>query len=85
MYYISDKFLLDETFFYKSITLNSGRLRVVICPLLKGPRHWKVVKQRLSHLGQGMSVIWDVRYWQISLYKVKLLTKNRRNLHQIRV
>ena len=42
------------------------------CPLLVGNL------KRLSHLGlnvlsaiHGMSAIWDVRYWEVSLYKNK--------------
>ena len=56
--------------------LNSGHLRVfkvlsVIkrCPLVGGGL------TKLSHLGQnilsaiqGMSAIWDIRYWEVSLY-----------------
>ena len=45
-----------------------------ICPLLRGVRYWEVVLQRLSYFGlnivsaiQGMSAIWDVGYWEVSL------------------
>ena len=61
--------------------LNSGHLRVLKslsvikrCPLLGGSL------QRLSRLGlnilsaiQGMPAIWDVRYWEVSLYIVHVL------------
>ena len=46
-----------------------------ICPLLRGVRYWEAILKRLSHLGlnalsaiQGMSAIWNVRYWEVSLY-----------------
>ena len=59
--------------------LNSGHLRVLKnvsfierCPLLRGNL------KKLSHLGlnvlpaiHGMSAIWDVRYWEVSLYGIK--------------
>ena len=55
--------------------LNSGNLQVFFCPLLKGVRYWEVVQQRFPQLGlnilpaiQGMSTIWDVGYWEFSLY-----------------
>ena len=47
-----------------------------ICPLLRVGRYWEVILKRLLHLGlkglsaiHGMSAIWDVRYWKVSMYE----------------
>ena len=72
--------------------LNSGNRRVLKkltvidrCPLLGGN-----FKKRLSHLGlidlstiQGISAIWDVRYWDVSLYLLNLLNGNSMKVHVI--
>ena len=41
---------------------------------MRGVRYWKVIYKRLSHLElnvfsaiHGMSAIWDIRYWKVSL------------------
>ena len=66
----------DPTYVFRlSKSLNSGHLRVLKnCPLLRGVRYWEVILKRLSHLGlnglsaiHGMSAIWDVHYWEVSL------------------
>ena len=51
-----------------------------MCLLLLGVPYWEVVQQRLSHLGlnilsaiEGMSTIWDVRYWDVSLSNLSIL------------
>ena len=65
--------------FQSTVTrLDSGHLRVlIIFPSLRAVHYWVAVQQRLSHLGlnilsaiQGMSAIWDIRYWEASLYKL---------------
>ena len=45
------------------------------CPFLRGVHYWEVILKRLSHLElnvlpaiQGMSAIWDVRYWEVALF-----------------
>ena len=49
-----------------------------ICPLLRGVHYWEVVQQRSSRLRlmysaiQGMSTIWDARYWEVSLYNNRI-------------
>ena len=42
---------------------------------MRGVRHWDLILKRLSHLRlsvlsaiHGMSAIWNVRYWEVSLY-----------------
>ena len=55
--------------------LNSGPLRdLKNLPVIE--RCYLLILKRLSHLGlnilsafHGMSAIWDVPYWEISLYK----------------
>ena len=56
--------------------LNSGHLRLLKdlsvierCPLLRGNLK-KISHLRLNTLStiQGMSAIWDVRYWEVSVY-----------------
>ena len=69
-------FVLRWSYIFYSKPLNSGHLRALKnCPLLWGGRYWKVIIKRLSYLGlkvlfaiHGMSTIWDVRYWEVSLY-----------------
>ena len=46
-----------------------------MCPLLRGVDYWEVILKRLSHLRinilsaiHDMSAIWDVCYWEVSLY-----------------
>ena len=61
--------------------LNSGHLRVfkvlsVIkrCPLLGGSlTKMSHLRQNILSAIQGMSAIWDVRYWQVSLYYLVLI------------
>ena len=68
--------VIFKHFCYIVKLLNSGNLWVFKnSPLLRGVRYWEVIWQRLSHLGlnnlpgiQGMSTIWDVRYWEVSLH-----------------
>ena len=42
---------------------------------MRGVHYWEVILKRLLHLGlnilsafHGMFAIWDVRYWEVSLY-----------------
>ena len=46
---------------------------------MRGVCYWEVILKRLSHLWlnvlstiHGMSAVWDVRYWEASLYKQPL-------------
>ena len=46
-----------------------------ICPLLRDVCYWEVILKRLPHFElyvlsaiPGMSAVWDIRYWEVSLY-----------------
>ena len=59
-----------QTFFNIVKALNSRHLRILKnYPLLRGVRYWEVNLKRLSHLELTvLSAIWNVRYWEASLY-----------------
>ena len=54
---------------------------------MRGVRYWEIILKRLSYLGlnvssaiHGMSAIWDVRYWDVSLhYQIIIRSVHKNN------